>query len=102
MSKYKFGYKAYMQEVQKMNDKIPYISPLGRIDITQEEAETEILTCDKIYYFQEKYNEILEGQLKIQDTAIERLERQYIRATNMLFLSNICVVILLFALWGVM
>lgn len=85
-----------------MNDKIPYISRLGRTDITQQMAETEIFTCDKINNYYMKYKEIFERHLKIQDNAIERLEKKYIRAKNMLFLSNICVVILLFALWGVM
>lgn len=81
-----------------MTNKIPYIAPFGRADITQEQAETEIITSDKMSDVYIKYITTLNSQLKIQDIAIEKLEKKYKRAIDFMFASHIFIAILIFTL----
>lgn len=82
-----------------MTNKIPYIAPFGRADITQEQAETEIITSDKMSDAYIKYITTLDSQLKIQDIVIDKLEKKYKRAIDIMFASHIFIVILIFTLY---
>lgn len=78
-----------------MTNKIPYISSFGRLDITQEVAETEIHTSNKVYESYVSYIDTLESQLKIQDSFIKSLEKKHKRSIDFLFISNVFVAVFL-------